>query len=118
MKGVFPTFFFIHAPPPLSYNILAAKEMNEAKDDKNCAKACFDKVGLDAELYRTGNTKVLEDIIMIFGSYLDYDRSLVPTHPLHFPPKSLIHPSTLLEVTFLVVEALSGTETLSYPTPP
>ncbi|XP_063590057.1 myosin heavy chain, muscle-like [Penaeus indicus] len=40
------------------YNILAAKEMNEAKDDKTCAKACFDKVGLDAELYRTGNTKV------------------------------------------------------------
>ncbi|XP_063611343.1 myosin heavy chain, muscle-like [Penaeus indicus] len=40
------------------YNILAAKEMIEAKDDKKAAKACFDKVALDAELYRTGNTKV------------------------------------------------------------
>ncbi|XP_063607359.1 myosin heavy chain, muscle-like isoform X2 [Penaeus indicus] len=42
----------------LRYNILAAKEMNEAKDDKQAAKACFDKAGLDKELYRTGNTKV------------------------------------------------------------
>ncbi|XP_047497307.1 myosin heavy chain, muscle-like [Penaeus chinensis] len=40
------------------YNILAAKEMIEAKDDKKAATACFQKAGLDPELYRTGNTKV------------------------------------------------------------
>ncbi|XP_069988620.1 myosin heavy chain, muscle-like [Penaeus vannamei] len=42
----------------ISYNILAAKEMIEAKDDKKAATACFEKAGLDPELYRTGNTKV------------------------------------------------------------
>merc|ERR1719209_115666 len=40
------------------YKILASVEMSEAKDDKSAAKACFDKAGLDAETYRTGNTKV------------------------------------------------------------
>ncbi|XP_042212127.1 myosin heavy chain, muscle-like isoform X2 [Homarus americanus] len=40
------------------YAILASREMLEAKDDKNAAKACFDKAGLDVELYRCGNTKV------------------------------------------------------------
>ncbi|XP_042858718.1 myosin heavy chain, muscle-like [Penaeus japonicus] len=42
----------------LRYNILAAKEMNEAKDDKKAAQACFERAGLNPELYRTGNTKV------------------------------------------------------------
>nr|XP_045582187.1 myosin heavy chain, muscle-like isoform X2 [Procambarus clarkii] len=40
------------------YKILASKEMSEIKDDKKAAKVCFDKSGLDAELYRLGNTKV------------------------------------------------------------
>ncbi|XP_045582179.2 myosin heavy chain, muscle [Procambarus clarkii] len=40
------------------YKILASKEMCEQPDDKKAAKACFDKAGLDAELYRLGNTKV------------------------------------------------------------
>jgi len=40
------------------YNILAATEMAEAKDDKTAANSCFVKAGLEPELYRTGNTKV------------------------------------------------------------
>ncbi|XP_042212128.1 myosin heavy chain, muscle-like isoform X1 [Homarus americanus] len=40
------------------YMILAPKELNEIEDDKTAAKACFDKAGLNEELYRTGNTKV------------------------------------------------------------
>jgi len=40
------------------YNILAATEMAEAKDDKSAANSCFVKAGLEPELYRTGNTKV------------------------------------------------------------
>lgn len=32
--------------------------MIEAKDDKKAAEACFQKAGLDPELYRCGNTKV------------------------------------------------------------
>ncbi|XP_047497306.1 myosin heavy chain, muscle-like [Penaeus chinensis] len=40
------------------YNILAAQEMIEAKEDKKAAEACFKKAGLDPELYRCGNTKV------------------------------------------------------------
>jgi len=40
------------------YNILAAIEMIEAKDNKKAAEACFNKVGLETELWRTGNTKV------------------------------------------------------------
>nr|XP_045582189.1 myosin heavy chain, muscle-like isoform X2 [Procambarus clarkii] len=40
------------------YKILASKEMTEISDSKAAAKACFDKSGLDEELYRLGNTKV------------------------------------------------------------
>ncbi|XP_045582191.1 myosin heavy chain, muscle isoform X2 [Procambarus clarkii] len=40
------------------YKILATKEMDSISDDKEAAKACFDKAGLNEELYRTGNTKV------------------------------------------------------------
>ncbi|XP_053645278.1 myosin heavy chain, muscle isoform X2 [Cherax quadricarinatus] len=40
------------------YKILASQEMSAIPDDKKAAKACFDKAGLDEELYRLGNTKV------------------------------------------------------------
>nr|XP_053645271.1 myosin heavy chain, muscle-like [Cherax quadricarinatus] len=40
------------------YLILASKEMSGIADNKKCAKVCFDKAGLDEELYRCGNTKV------------------------------------------------------------
>ncbi|XP_071512369.1 myosin heavy chain, muscle-like isoform X1 [Panulirus ornatus] len=40
------------------YKILASKEMNELSDDKEAAKACLEKAGLNDELYRRGNTKV------------------------------------------------------------
>ncbi|XP_069168168.1 myosin heavy chain, muscle [Procambarus clarkii] len=40
------------------YKILASKEMSETPDDKKAAKICFDKAGLEEELYRLGNTKV------------------------------------------------------------
>ncbi|KAK8736475.1 hypothetical protein OTU49_005023 [Cherax quadricarinatus] len=40
------------------YKILATKEMDTIADDKEAAKACFEKAGLNEELYRTGNTKV------------------------------------------------------------
>ncbi|XP_064079387.1 myosin heavy chain, muscle-like [Macrobrachium nipponense] len=40
------------------YKILASKEVSEIADDKKAAKACFDKAGLDEELYRCGHTKV------------------------------------------------------------
>ncbi|XP_045582192.1 myosin heavy chain, muscle [Procambarus clarkii] len=40
------------------YKILAFREIAEVCDDKKAVKACFDKAGLDEELYRLGNTKV------------------------------------------------------------
>merc|ERR1712142_1385642 len=40
------------------YNIIAAKEMLEAKNDKEAAQNCFAKAGLEEELWRVGNTKV------------------------------------------------------------
>ncbi|KAK7078910.1 putative TRAFAC class myosin-kinesin ATPase superfamily [Halocaridina rubra] len=40
------------------YKILASKEVSEIVDDKLATKACFEKAGLDEELYRCGNTKV------------------------------------------------------------
>ncbi|XP_071512368.1 myosin heavy chain, muscle-like [Panulirus ornatus] len=40
------------------YKILAPRDMAEQKDDKSAAKVCFEKSGLDAEMYRLGNTKV------------------------------------------------------------
>lgn len=40
-----------------SYQILAPTEMYNEKDPKKSAKLCFDKIGLDPELYRIGHTK-------------------------------------------------------------
>lgn len=40
------------------YKILASKIMTEVTDDKKAATAAFELVGLAAENYRTGNTKV------------------------------------------------------------
>lgn len=33
--------------------------MAEGTEDKKAAVACFEKAGLDAEMYRCGNTKVV-----------------------------------------------------------
>lgn len=38
---------------------MAAKAMASAKNDKSAAKALFELVGLEAEKYRLGHTKVL-----------------------------------------------------------
>ena len=43
---------------PLSYKILAAEVMATEKDDKMAAEKTFALAGLDAELFRTGKTKV------------------------------------------------------------
>lgn len=40
-----------------SYQILAPVEMFHEKDPKIAAKLCFDKIGLDPDLYRIGHTK-------------------------------------------------------------
>lgn len=40
-----------------SYQILAPQEMFHEKDPKKAAAACFNKIGLDPELYRIGHTK-------------------------------------------------------------
>merc|ERR1719266_2500586 len=40
------------------YNILAAKAVAKAKNDKGAAKACLDVAKLEAEKYRLGHTKV------------------------------------------------------------
>ncbi|KAK4297847.1 hypothetical protein Pmani_029765 [Petrolisthes manimaculis] len=40
------------------YKILASQEMSVIPDDKKAAQVCFDKAGLDKELYRLGKTKV------------------------------------------------------------
>lgn len=40
-----------------SYQILAPKQMQEEKDVKKAAAVCLEVIGLDAELYRLGNTK-------------------------------------------------------------
>jgi hypothetical protein len=40
-----------------SYQILAPVEMFHEKDPKKAAQSCFDKIGLDPELYRIGHTK-------------------------------------------------------------
>lgn len=35
--------------------------MAEGTEDKKAAIACFEKAGLDAEMYRCGNTKVVTE---------------------------------------------------------
>lgn len=40
--------------------------MTEEKDPKVAAKICFDKIGLDPELYRIGHTKASENPEMSF----------------------------------------------------
>jgi myosin heavy chain 6/7 len=40
------------------YQILASKQMSEAKDDKRMASACFEHIGLEADKWRVGHTKV------------------------------------------------------------
>ncbi|KAK3877615.1 hypothetical protein Pcinc_017693 [Petrolisthes cinctipes] len=40
------------------YKILAPKEMEAVDDEKECARTCLNKAGMNEELYRTGNTKV------------------------------------------------------------
>ena len=44
------------------YNILAAKAMANAKNDKAAAKALFEMVGLEVEKYRLGHTKVNKEL--------------------------------------------------------
>lgn len=45
-----------------SYQILAPQEMFHEKDPKKAAAGCFNKIGLDPELYRIGHTKASENI--------------------------------------------------------
>ncbi|CAL4179704.1 unnamed protein product, partial [Meganyctiphanes norvegica] len=40
------------------YKILASQELTNIPDNKEAATACFEKVGLDAEKWRVGHTKV------------------------------------------------------------
>jgi len=40
------------------YNILAAKQMNAAEEDKAAAGVCLEAIAMEAEKYRLGNTKV------------------------------------------------------------
>ena len=53
--------FFYHSPS-FRYNILAAKTVESAKNDKIAAKMLFDLVGLEAEKYRLGHTKVTKKL--------------------------------------------------------
>jgi len=41
------------------YQILASKEMSAQSEDKKVAQACFDKIGLVADKWRLGHTKVI-----------------------------------------------------------
>ena len=43
-----------------SYQILAPVEMFHEKDQKKAAESCFNKIGLDPDLYRIGHTKASE----------------------------------------------------------
>ena len=43
------------------YNILGAKALANAKNEKVAAKILFDIVGLEAEKYRLGHTKVFKN---------------------------------------------------------
>ena len=53
--------FFFNSPS-FRYNILAAKTVESAKNDKIAAKMLFDLVGLEAEKYRLGHTKVTKKL--------------------------------------------------------
>lgn len=48
------------------YKILASSEMAAIPDNKEAAQVCFDKSGLDPELYRLGHTKVYYHIFPLF----------------------------------------------------
>ncbi|KAK4305104.1 hypothetical protein Pmani_022980 [Petrolisthes manimaculis] len=53
------TFKTVSSCYKVQYKILAPKDVSVAGDDqRKMAKVCFDKAGLDEELYRLGNTKV------------------------------------------------------------
>jgi hypothetical protein len=50
-------YIYIQPHTTYSYQILAPTEMYNEKDQKKSAQMCFDKIGLDPELYRIGHTK-------------------------------------------------------------
>jgi myosin heavy subunit len=63
----FNKFFFI-----FSYKILNPKEVDQVGDPKKCGAVILDKVALDPELYRLGNTKAcpfLEKKILFIYCY-------------------------------------------------
>ena len=49
-----------------SYKILAPKEMEAAKEPKDAAAACLEKIELDADKYRIGHTKAGIFLTLIF----------------------------------------------------
>ncbi|ODM97874.1 Myosin heavy chain, muscle [Orchesella cincta] len=50
-RMAYPDFVF-------RYSILASKPMSEQKEDKKIATACFEHIGLEADKWRVGHTKV------------------------------------------------------------
>lgn len=55
-----------------SYQILAPTEMYNEKEPKNAAKLCFDKIGLDPDLYRIGHTKARKNTKNTPDFFLDF----------------------------------------------
>ena len=61
-------------PPEYSrYNILGAKALANAKNEKVAAKILFDIVGLEAEKYRLGHTKVFAKLRVEFWDLASYN---------------------------------------------
>lgn len=54
---------------PSSYQILAPAQMQQEKDVKKAAGVCLEVVGLDAELYRLGNTKARWSFPFLFRAF-------------------------------------------------
>lgn len=56
----FVHLFFLHSKPLFSkssYKILNPKQAEAQTDPKKCAEVILDAAGLDADLFRLGNTK-------------------------------------------------------------
>ena len=55
---LFHNYFLTYLTIIFSYKILGAQEFNSIPDKKKAVVAVFDKLGLEAEKYRVGATKV------------------------------------------------------------
>ena len=83
---------------PISYKILNPKAVEGEKDPQKCAQVILDAIGLEAELYRLGNTKAWDPFSYFIVILILYSRTQFL--PFKNISNSLIGNIILLHVLF------------------